>query len=214
MALDEAMSERFSVIVDGRTRAVELDRRDAGAEGGQGPADGAPSPAGARASLSGPLQGQLRVVVDGRERLADVRHLGGGMWSVVDSGSGGGARLLQVDGSGAKMTVEVTHPDGEPRICVVELPHSSRAVGQPGAARGEVGPLTLRAPIPGRLVKVLAKIGDSVKAGQTLMVLEAMKMENELRAPRAGVISAVHATEGVAVEAGQDLISLGGVKAT
>jgi biotin carboxyl carrier protein len=47
-----------------------------------------------------------------------------------------------------------------------------------------------------------------VKAGQTLLVLEAMKMENELRAPRGGTISALHAAEGAAVELSQDLVSI------
>jgi biotin carboxyl carrier protein len=45
------------------------------------------------------------------------------------------------------------------------------------------------APIPGRLIKVLVRAAERVTAGQTLMVLEAMKMENELRAPRAGIVS-------------------------
>jgi biotin carboxyl carrier protein len=67
---------------------------------------------------------------------------------------------------------------------------------------------TLRAPIPGRVVKVLVKAGDAVKAGQTLVVLEAMKMENELRAPRAGSVTEVRAAEGTAVEAGQELVQL------
>jgi biotin carboxyl carrier protein len=67
----------------------------------------------------------------------------------------------------------------------------------------------LRAPIPGKVVKVPIKVGDAVKAGQTLLVLEAMKMENEIRAPHAAAVLALHVTEGMAVENGQDLVSLG-----
>jgi biotin carboxyl carrier protein len=77
-----------------------------------------------------------------------------------------------------------------------------RGGGDGGAA------VTVRAPIPGRVVKVLVKGGDAVKAGQTLVVLEAMKMENELRAPRAGTVTEVRAAEGTAVEAGQELVQL------
>ena len=71
------------------------------------------------------------------------------------------------------------------------------------------GPTTIRSPIPGRVVKVLVKVGDGVTAGATAVVLEAMKMENELKAPRAGTVTAVHCAEGTAVEAGQDLITVG-----
>ena len=150
-------------------------------------------------------EGRVRVIVDGRERRLDVRTLGDGVWSLLD---GVAARVVQVDGVAPKLTVEVSHPDGEPRIAIAEI-----ADGRPGAAAvvpraHDTGPLTLRAPIPGRVVKVLVRAGESVGAGQTLLVLEAMKMENELRAPRDGVIATVYTTEGAAVETGQDLVSL------
>ena len=64
----------------------------------------------------------------------------------------------------------------------------------------------MRSPIPGRLIKLLVKAGDAVTAGQTMVVLEAMKMENELAAPRAGRVAEVRCAEGAAVEAGQDLV--------
>ena len=72
-------------------------------------------------------------------------------------------------------------------------------------------PVVVRSPIPGRVVKLLVKAGDAVAAGQTLVVLEAMKMENELRAPRAGRVVDVDArcVEGAAVESGQDLVTVG-----
>lgn len=147
----------------------------------------------------------LRVVVDGRMRRLDVRALGAGVWSLLD---GVTARVVQVDGAAPKLTVEVSHPDGEPRICLVELSDARPEPALVNTPAAEVGPLTLRAPIPGRLVKVLVKAGERVKTGQALLVLEAMKMENELRAPRAGVVATVHAAEGAAVETGQDLVSL------
>ncbi len=147
----------------------------------------------------------VRIVVDGQERRLDARALGGGIWSLLD---GVGARLIQIDGAGPKFSVEVSHPDGEPRITVAEVSDARPGTAPVGARPHDAGPLTLRAPIPGRLVKVLVRAGESVKAGQTLLVLEAMKMENELRAPRTGVVATVNATEGAVVETGQDLISL------
>ena len=60
--------------------------------------------------------------------------------------------------------------------------------------------------MPGRVTKVLVKVGDLVVARQGLVVVEAMKMENELRASRAGVVTEVRATEGALVEANAVLI--------
>ena len=60
--------------------------------------------------------------------------------------------------------------------------------------------------MPGRIVKVLVTKGDVVDARQGLVVVEAMKMENELRAPRAGTVSEVLVSEGMSVEAGAVLV--------
>ncbi|MSP63788.1 MAG: biotin/lipoyl-binding protein [Myxococcales bacterium] len=62
--------------------------------------------------------------------------------------------------------------------------------------------------MPGKVVKVLVQVGDAVKAGQGLLVVEAMKMENELRAPRDGAVADVSAREGQSVEAGQILATI------
>jgi biotin carboxyl carrier protein len=70
------------------------------------------------------------------------------------------------------------------------------------------GELLVKAPIPGLVVKVPVLQGQEVAEGDTLVILEAMKMENELRAPRAGVIHEVKATPGMQVQLGQTLLSL------
>jgi biotin carboxyl carrier protein len=67
------------------------------------------------------------------------------------------------------------------------------------------GPQRIDAPMPGKIVRVLVKEGDSVQEGQGLVVVEAMKMENELRSPKAGVVKELHAQEGQPVEAGAKL---------
>lgn len=147
------------------------------------------------------------MTVDGRERTVDARPLGNGLWSILD---GGAVRLLQVSGAGTKVTVEVGSPDGEPRTVIAEVAaaRTGSAEGGGAAPEGGVGPASLRAPIPGRLVKILVKVGERVSASQPLLVLEAMKMENEVRAPRAGTVTTLHVAEGVAVETGQLLVSL------
>jgi len=60
--------------------------------------------------------------------------------------------------------------------------------------------------MPGLVVKVPADVGESVKAGQAVVILEAMKMENQIRSPRAGRVKAVRVTAGQAVEQGQVLV--------
>jgi biotin carboxyl carrier protein len=88
----------------------------------------------------------------------------------------------------------------------------TRVAGAPGqrrwSAKGTVlgaagGPQRVAAPMPGKIVKVLVKPGDTVVARQGLIVIEAMKMENELRAGRDGQVKEVHVVEGDLVEAGR-----------
>lgn len=74
--------------------------------------------------------------------------------------------------------------------------------------RGATGPLSLRTQIPGRVVKLLVAVGAVVQEGQPLVVVEAMKMENETRAPRAGVVAELPLAEGATVEAGACLLVL------
>lgn len=76
------------------------------------------------------------------------------------------------------------------------------------AASPPAGPAPLVAPMPGLIVRVHVQPGEEVAAGQGLVVMEAMKMENELRATGAGRVKAVHVRAGVAVEKGAVLIEL------
>ncbi|HUQ79867.1 MAG TPA: biotin/lipoyl-containing protein [Gemmatimonadaceae bacterium] len=76
------------------------------------------------------------------------------------------------------------------------------------AAAGPSGPAPLIAPMPGLIVRINVAPGDSVAAGQGLVVMEAMKMENELRAAAAGVVKTVRVEPGVAVERGAVLVEL------
>ncbi len=76
------------------------------------------------------------------------------------------------------------------------------------AVAAPAGPAPLRAPMPGLIVRVQVRPGDQVSAGQPLVVMEAMKMENELRAAAAGVVTAVPAAPGMVVEKGALLVEL------
>jgi biotin carboxyl carrier protein len=82
----------------------------------------------------------------------------------------------------------------------------SRTVHRPLAHSGEV---LVKAPMPGLVVAVTVSVGDTVRAGQGLIQLEAMKMENELLAPAGGTVRSVHAVKGQMVNVGQLLITIG-----
>jgi biotin carboxyl carrier protein len=75
-------------------------------------------------------------------------------------------------------------------------------------ARPRSGDGRVKAPIPGLVSRVLVAPGDSVTAGQALVILEAMKMENEIRAPFDGVVSSVTATVGQSAPRGQLLVEV------
>ena len=94
----------------------------------------------------------------------------------------------------------IVHVDG--RIVPVTLVAPGRGRSGSGATTEKAaGPIQIVSPMPGRIVKVLVRPGDVVAARQGLLVVEAMKMENELRAPRAGTVAEVRVSEGAPVEA-------------
>ena len=111
-----------------------------------------------------------------------------------------------VDG---RRTVEVVVDGWRFELLVEDEARASlreRATRDPSAAAGAGGPLEIRAIIPGRVASVAVAPGDRVELGQTLLAVEAMKMQNELRAPRPGTILRVPATAGATVEVGDILV--------
>jgi len=89
------------------------------------------------------------------------------------------------------------------------LDERTRAIRDLSAASaGPVGPAPIVAPMPGLIVRVSVNVGDRVEAGQGIVVMEAMKMENELRATAAGVVKSIEVAAGTAVEKGTLLVAL------
>lgn len=89
------------------------------------------------------------------------------------------------------------------------LDERTRSIRDLSAVRaGPSGPAPIVAPMPGLIVRVSVKVGDNVEAGQGIVVMEAMKMENELRATAAGVVKSVEVSVGTAVEKGALLVAL------
>lgn len=89
------------------------------------------------------------------------------------------------------------------------LDERTRAIRDLSAASaGPTGPAPIVAPMPGLIVRVSVSVGDKVEAGQGIVVMEAMKMENELRATGAGVVKSIEVAAGTAVEKGTLLVAL------
>ncbi|MCC5912108.1 MAG: biotin/lipoyl-binding protein [Clostridiaceae bacterium] len=91
-------------------------------------------------------------------------------------------------------------------------PAAPKPAAKPAAApkaAPAAGSTTIEAPLPGNVWKVLVKEGQAVKEGDVLIILEAMKMENEIYAPADGVVASLHVAEGAAVNGGDALVSLG-----
>ena len=78
--------------------------------------------------------------------------------------------------------------------------------GANGRTSQRSGQATLKAPMPGKVVRILVKEGDAVEAAQGLIVVEAMKMQNEMKAPRAGIVRSIKTSEGKTVTAGEALL--------
>jgi biotin carboxyl carrier protein len=118
---------------------------------------------------------------------------------------------LLVDGRSYEVGLEARNgqyrihlPDG---AVTVELGEASRDGG--ARPRRPDGPERLTAPMPGRVVRVMVEEGEDVDSGQGLVVIEAMKMENELKSPRQGRVREIAVREGQAVEAGALLVVVG-----
>ena len=117
---------------------------------------------------------------------------------------------ITVEGKTYEMDVEligangaVVAPAAKAAAPVVTAPKAAPA---PVAAKpAEVGSGSVLAPMPGTILKVLKATGDAVKAGEVVLILEAMKMENEITAPADGTIGSLNLTEGSTV-AGGDLL--------
>lgn len=97
---------------------------------------------------------------------------------------------------------------GEPVEIEVLDERTRHIQGLVGAGKTQAGGGTVKAPMPGLVVKVLVEPGNPVAAGQGLVVLEAMKMENEIKAAAAGVVESVAVKPGQAVEKGAELVTL------
>ena len=155
---------------------------------------------------------ELEVQLDGDEVRVDDTTTHARLTDV----EGTPVRMLTVGDEVHRIVVRSGGSRGRYTIWVDGFRHEVEALDQrmrairdlAGAAAGPVGPAPLVAPMPGMIVRVNVQVGDRVQLGQGLVVMEAMKMENELRAQAPATVKAVLAQPGSAVEKGALLIEL------
>ena len=112
---------------------------------------------------------------------------------------------ITVNGTAYEVTVEEGASTGTAPVVKSAAPVSAP---KPVAASGAVGAVKVNAPMPGKILAVKANAGQAVKKGDVIIVLEAMKMENDIVAPQDGTIASVSCAVGDSVEAGALLASL------
>ena len=153
----------------------------------------------------------FRVTVDGVATDVEVTELKGGRMSLLVGEASGPARrsveaLVGEKGPAGDLTIVVANGTFDARVFGTRGVWGARrriAAGEHAAGTNEIS-----APMPGRITRVLVAPGDTVQPRQPLIVVEAMKMENELRARSASRVKDVLVTEGALVEAGRVLVVL------
>ena len=156
--------------------------------------------------------GQFAITIKGSRRVVDVSWIDADTLSLLD---GATAREIRIHrGANGAVGIEI---GGRIYEAVVSpkrgregfSPYRDRKIPPDPFSGPPSGSHTIKAPMPGRVVRVLVAIGDRVAAHQGIVVVEAMKMENELRTPRAGTVKKIDVAAGATVDAGAVLVLIG-----
>jgi biotin carboxyl carrier protein len=164
---------KFTIELNGKSRAVELTRGEKG----------------------------FSCSIDGKSVEADIAEVSSGRYSILIGG-----RSLEVRITPAQDALSAT-VGGHEYSLKVRDPREWRRKHH-GAAASE-GRQQIVAPMPGKVIRILAKAGEKIEAGQGVVVVEAMKMQNEVRAPKAGQVEKIFVAEGQSVNAGDALATIG-----
>ncbi len=127
----------------------------------------------------------------------------GNSWSLHTTGGG---PLTEVDVDPVGQNGDLSLSSGAWAGVAARVLDPLHRAAEKAASANPAGPVEVKSPMPGKVVRALVAVGATVTAGQPVIVVEAMKMENELKAPRAGVVRELRATEGQAIDAGQTLV--------
>ncbi|MDE2750774.1 MAG: hypothetical protein OXI34_17580 [Chloroflexota bacterium] len=141
-----------------------------------------------------------RVLIDGEERDVDFLNLGGSLFSLITKNKSFEA---VIDDDEGKIAVMMRGRLFEAQVLDERAMLLMQRRGGLTVASGEVS-----APMPGLIVEVTAALGGAVAKGQTVIILESMKMQNELKSPIDGVVRAIHAEAGQAVDKNDLLVEI------
>lgn len=147
----------------------------------------------------------LRIQLEGRALDVDISELNGNIYSILIDGCAFEARVLDEEPKHGTRVLSV-RCGGQEFTVEVRDPRAWR--GQQNSVVQAEGRQQVVSPMPGKVVRVLVVAGETVQARQGLLVVEAMKMQNEIRAPKSGSIEKVFVREGQTVAAGEGLISI------
>jgi biotin carboxyl carrier protein len=152
--------------------------------------------------VDGPGQdGRFRISIDGVEQVVDGRALRPGTWSLV---IGGKSWVVDLDHRRTGIAASV----GDNEVVLRVEDALRKRLASAASTRSHTSGETIRAPIAGKVVKVVVAVGDQVAPGSAVIVLEAMKMENELASERGGTVKAILKAAGQAVDTGDVLVEL------
>ena len=145
------------------------------------------------------------VAIDGHARQVEVTRIDGCSLSLIVDSVRRKDITVSAEPGANRLTVLV---GTTPVPVVLNGALNSRVRGRASAGAGAAGsgPQRVIAPMPGKIVRILVRVGETVRARQPVIVVEAMKMENELGAGRDGAVAEIHTAEGVSVDAGALLI--------
>lgn len=164
-----------------------------------------------RAQVETVRPGRYRITLDGEAFVVSARRPESGIYSLIVGPAGGadeftGGKVVEADVDVATDAVTVG-VRGE-MFAIGAIDERRKNLRGAAAAAAGSGEGALKSPMPGKVVKILVAKGAKVTRGQGVVVVEAMKMENELGAPRDGVVKEISVAEGQPVEGGALLITL------
>ena len=158
------------------------------------------------------FQSELACAFDGVAFHAEVIAVRPGVYSVLLGGKSFAARVDLANSPQSASNAGGGDPNGGQYAVHVDGVSYNVSVRDPGRRRNDrtrlalEGRQTVKAPMPGKVIRVLVSEGQTVEAGQGLIVVEAMKMQNEIKCPKAGRVQKVLVWEGQAVNAGETLV--------
>jgi len=148
------------------------------------------------------ISGDGKLTINGEERDTDFLSLGGSLYSFISNNQ---SYEVAVEDESGKYEVLINGRLYEGQVLDEQALFMLNRKGGLNLDSGEVN-----SPMPGLIVEVLVAVGDEVEAGDTVVILESMKMQNELKAPRAGKVQSVSIENGQTVDKGEFLVNIEG----